>query len=110
MEIQQALEEFLEAIKSSEAFKDYQYQKQRVKKYSGLAERINEFRKRRYEFQNYAGDDLFEKIDDFEREFKDFEEDPVVREYLAAELEICRRIQEVNAAITDLIDIDMDLL
>ncbi|MGN0308120.1 MAG: YlbF family regulator [Lachnospiraceae bacterium] len=110
MELQQALEQFLEAIKSSEAYKDYEYQKQRIKKYPGLSERINEFRKRRFEFQNYEGDDLFEKIDEFEKEFNNFEEEPVVREYLAAELEICRRIQEINAAITDVIDIDMDLL
>ena len=63
----------------------------------------------RFEFQNYDGDDLFEKIDEFEKEFKDFEEEPIVREYLAAELEICRRIQEINASITDVVDIDMDI-
>ena len=44
-----------------------------------------------------------------EKEFKDFEEEPIVREYLAAELEICRRIQEINASITDVVDIDMDI-
>jgi len=110
MEIQQALEQFLEAFKSSDAFKEYQLQRERVKRYPGLAERINEFRKKRFEFQNYDGDDLFEKIDEFEKEFKDFEEEPVVREYLAAELEICRKIQEINVAITDVVDIDMDLV
>lgn len=103
MEIQQALEELLEALKSSDSFRNYQLQKERVKGYPGLVERINEFRKKRFEFQNYDGDDLFEK------EFKDFEEEPIVREYLAAELEICRRIQEINASITDVVDIDMDI-
>ena len=110
MEIQQALEEFLNALRASEAYKDYEYQKARVKRYPGLAERINEFRKRRFEFQHYEGDDLFEKIDEFEREYQNFEEEPVVRDYLAAELEICRRIQEINAAIADIVDIDMDQL
>ena len=109
MEIQQALEELLEALKSSDSFRNYQLQKERVKGYPGLVERINEFRKKRFEFQNYDGDDLFEKIDEFEKEFKDFEEEPIVREYLAAELEICRRIQEINASITDVVDIDMDM-
>ena len=110
MEIKQALEQLLEALKYSEAFQNYECQKERVKKYPGLSERINEFRKRRFEFQSYDGDDLFERIDEFEKEFKNFEEEPVVREYLAAELEVCRRIQEINAAITDVVDIDMDLL
>lgn len=107
MEIKKALEEFLEALKNSEAYRDYEYQRERVKKYPGLSEKINEFRKRRFEFQNYDGDDLFDKIDEFEKEFKDFEEEPVAREYLSAELEICRRIQEINAAITDVIDIEI---
>lgn len=108
MEIEQALGQYLEAFMASEAFKNYNYQKERVKRIPGLTERINEFRKKRFEFQNYEGDDLFEKTDEFEKEYKIFQEEPVVREYLAAELEICRRIQELNAAITGIVDIDMD--
>jgi hypothetical protein len=33
-----------------------------------------------------------------------------VREYLAAELEICRLVQEINDAIIDLVDIDMEIM
>ena len=108
MEIRKALDDFLEAIKESEAYQDYQYQKERVKRVPGLSERINDFRAQRFEFQSYQGEDLFEKVDEFERKFETFKEEPMVREYLAAELEICRIVQEINDEIVDLIDIDMD--
>jgi cell fate (sporulation/competence/biofilm development) regulator YlbF (YheA/YmcA/DUF963 family) len=107
MDVKEALEQFLRAFRESEAFRDYAYQKQRVKEIPGLADRINEFRRKRMEFQYYNGDDLFEKVDEFEREYSSFEEEPVVREYLAAELEICRQVQEINTAIAGLVDIDM---
>lgn len=106
-ELEQALAVFLEVLKASEAYQDYEYQKERVKRYAGLPEKINEFRKRRFEVQHYEGDDLFEKIDEFEQEYQNFEDEPIVRDYLAAELEICRRIQEINAAITGVVDIEL---
>lgn len=110
MEIRKAMEEFLAALKESSSYKDYHYQKERVKRVPGLADRINDFRAKRFEFQNYQGDDLFEKIDEFEREYETFQEEPMVREYLAAELEICRLVQEINDAIIDLVDIDMEIV
>ena len=82
MEIRRAMEEFLTALKESSSYKDYHYQKERVKRVPGLAERINDFRAKRFEFQNYQGDDLFEKIDEFEKQYEIFQEEPMVREYL----------------------------
>lgn len=110
MEIKRELEKFLEAFQQSSAFMDYKYQQERVKKVPGLVDRINDFRRKRFEFQSYEGKDLFEKIDEFQREYQTFKEEPLVREYLAAELEICRLVQEINLAIDDLVDIDMEIL
>ena len=110
MEIKRELETFLDALRHSSAFTDYKYQQERIKKVPGLAERINDFRRKRFEFQNYDGVDLFDKIDEFQREYQTFKEEPFVREYLAAELEICRLVQEINTAIGDLVDIDMEIL
>ena len=109
MEMRKALSQFLEELQESSAFKDYKYQKERIKKVPGMKNRINDFRKKRFEFQKYEGEDLFEKIDEFQREYQNFKEEPIVREYLAAELEICRLVQEINSAIDDLVDIDMEM-
>lgn len=109
MEMRKALSQFLEELQESSAFKDYKYQKERIKKVPGMKNRINDFRKKRFEFQKYEGEDLFEKIDEFQREYQNFKEEPIVREYLAAELEICRLVQEINSAIDELVDIDMEM-
>ena len=109
MEMKKALNQFLNELQESSAFRDYKYQKERIKKVPGMKERINDFRIKRFEFQNYEGEDLFEKIDEFEKEYQSFKEEPIVREYLAAELEICRLVQEINNAIDDLVDIDMEM-
>ena len=109
MEMKRALNQFLNELQESSAFRDYKYQKERIKKVPGMKERINDFRIKRFEFQNYEGEDLFEKIDEFQKEYQAFKEEPIVREYLAAELEICRLVQEINNAIDDLVDIDMEM-
>ena len=109
MEMRKALNQFLNELQESSAFKDYKYQKERIKKVPGMKDRINDFRAKRFEFQNYEGEDLFEKIDEFQKEYQAFKEEPIVREYLAAELEICRLVQEINHAIDDLVDIDMEM-
>ena len=107
MEIRKAMEEFLQALQESAAYRDYKYQKERVKRVPGLADRINDFRVKRFEFQSYQGEDLFEQIDEFGKKYETFQEEPMVREYLAAELEICRLVQEINDAIVELVDIDI---
>ena len=109
MEMKKALEHFLDDFQESAAFKDYKYQQKRIKKIPGMIQRINEYRARRFEFQKYTGEDLFEKIDEFQREYQQFKEEPLVREYLQAELEICRLVQEINMAIDELVDIDMEV-
>lgn len=109
MEMKKALNQFLNELQESSAFRDYKYQKERIKKVPGMKEKIYDFKVKRFEFQSYQGDDLFEKIDEFEKEYQSFKEDPFVREYLAAELEICRLVQEINSAIDELVDIDMEI-
>ena len=109
MGMRKAVNQFLNEFQNSSAFRDYKYQKERIKKVPGMKERINEFRKKRFEFQKYQGEDLFEKIDEFQREYQAFKEEPIVREYLAAELEICRLVQQIYGAIDELVDIDMEM-
>ena len=109
MEMRRAINQFLIELQESSAFRDYKYQKERIRKVPGLKERINEFRRKRFEFQKYEGEDLFEKIDEFQKEYQNFKEEPIVREYLAAELEICRLVQRIYGAIDELVDIDMEM-
>lgn len=40
-------------------------------------------------------------MDAFEREYEKFRDNPIVDDFLRAELALCRMIQEINIFITD---------
>ena len=43
---------------------------------------------------------MLEKLDAFEKEYEEFRANPLVDDFLRAELAFCRMIQEVNVWIT----------
>lgn len=107
-QLDKASREYIKAIKNTEIYKNYRIQLERIRKQPELYERVNEFRRRNFEIQNTGGvDDLFDKIDDFEREYEKFRENPIVDDFLRAELALCRMMQEIDIRITEELDFDM---
>jgi len=105
--LENATFEYVKAIKNTTVYKKYCEQLERLKKYPQQYERVNEFRRRNFEIQNTAGqDELFDKMDAFEQEFEKFREDPVVDDFLRAELAFCRMMQEINLYITEAVDFE----
>lgn len=86
-------------------------QKEQVKQYPGLKQRIDDYRKKNYRLQNEMDSDaLFDEIDRFEREYEDFRKNPVVSDFLAAELAFCRMCQEITEKISIALAEDFDYL
>ncbi|WP_303408980.1 YlbF family regulator [uncultured Duncaniella sp.] len=50
--------------------------------------------------------ELFDKMEAFEREYREFRENPAVDEFLRAELAFCRMMQEMNVLLTAEIDFE----
>lgn len=97
-----ALESFVKAIKETETCKRYYYQLEKIKKNPELFKKVNEYRMRNYEIQNTSQDhEMFEKMDAFEKEYEKFRDNPIVDDFLRAELALCRLIQEVNVYLTE---------
>lgn len=97
-----ALENFVEAVKETETCKRYYYQLGKIKKNPELFKKVNDYRMRNYEIQNTSQDhELFEKMDAFEKEYEKFRDNPIVDDFLRAELALCRLIQEVNVYLTE---------
>ncbi len=103
--MEQALQAYIEKILDSEEYHEYVIQKERVKQYPELKKQIDEFRARNYEMQT-SKEMVFEKIEAFEREYMDFRENPLVEDFLAAELAFCRMMQKANGRIMEAIDFD----
>lgn len=97
--LDRATDYFIEAILASEIYRNYRIELEKVRRVPELKEQIDEFRKRNFELQLNMDTD-FEKLDRFEKEYENFREDPMVADFLAAELDLCRMMQRINLRIT----------
>jgi len=96
---------YVEAVKDTDIYKKYRCQLDILKKDPELYEKVNEFRRRNYEIQNTSRvDELFDKMEAFEKEYARFREDPVVDDFLRSELAFCRLMQELDLFITGELD------
>ena len=107
MEVQEALEQLAQAVKESEVYREYRRQSERVDNAGDMREKIDEYRVRNFELQNSVQtEDLLDKLDDFEREYEKFREDPLVEEFLDAELAFCRMMQEIDVKLAEALDFE----
>lgn len=98
--LEMALEEMTAAVLDSPEYKEYDLQRNRVKEVPGLKARIDEFRERNFLLQ-ISDDNAFDKMEQFEKEYSNFREEPLVSEFLAAELAFCRMMQDINLHLTE---------
>lgn len=103
--INEKVEELLSALRESEEYRSFQEAEREVQKVPGLAERIREFCWKNYELQNSGIEDLYERLDEFSAQYREFRRNPVVEQYLEHELRMCRILQEINARIMGVVDL-----
>ena len=97
--LETATENYIAAILESDVYRTYRAELDKVKQYPELKAQIDDFRRRNYEFQSSPDSD-FDKLDRFEKEYENFRENPLVADFLAAELDFCRMMQRLNTYIT----------
>lgn len=98
---------FVAQIRQTDIYREYDLQRAKLKKQPVLFEKIKEYRRKSFELQNSVqGDELFDRMIEFEKEYEKFRENPLVDDYLQAELAFCRMIQNVNMQITAELDFE----
>ena len=108
-EIMEATKKFAAVIRESDTYREYLDQREKIKKQPELYDKVNEFRQRNFDLQNeYDSEDLFDRMEAFEQEYMKFRENPLVEDFLRAELAFCRMMQEVNILITAEIDFEYE--
>ncbi|MCI8532559.1 MAG: YlbF family regulator [Lachnospiraceae bacterium] len=103
--INDKVEELVSAIQESTEYQNFQEAEREVRKVPGLAEKIREFCWKNYELQNSDADDLYERLEEFSAQYKDFRRNPVVERYLEHELRMCRILQEIHARLAGSVDL-----
>lgn len=107
IDIEQATKEFAHLLMKSSIYKEYSEQREKIRKQPEIYEKVNEFRQRNFELQNQAEDDnLLEKLESFEKEYEALRENPLVEDFLQAELAFCRMMQDVNMYLTTELDFE----
>lgn len=104
-EVDESVNNLIDTIKNSEVYLEYRKQLDLLKLNPELKRQVDEYRKRNYEMQKNDEMD-FGTLAQFQNEFKSFRENPLVDNFLAAELDFCRMMQKINFSITEAIDFE----
>lgn len=96
--LDKATEVFTRALLETEEYQNYARELARVKQYPELKAQIDDFRKRNFVMQ--SGNVNFAELDRFEAEYQTMRENPLVADFLAAEVDFCKMMQGVNLRIT----------
>lgn len=107
MDLKTSIEELKRSLLESDAFLRYQKIREEVHNYPEKEHRLHEFRRKNYFLQNSREQiDLFTEADRLEQEYADVYKDPLLGEFLAAEVAVCRIIQQVNQELIGCLDFE----
>lgn len=105
--ITERLHALTDAMRNTVDYQSYRKLEAELDKDKELKKRVDEFRLRNFSLQKKDDVDLFDAVDDIDREFGELRKNPVVEEYLEAELSVCRMIQKVFEAINHEVKVDV---
>ena len=97
-----AIENLLIALKQTEEYTEYQNQLGKINMQPDLRKQVDAYRNENFELQNSTPqDELMQKMEQFEEKYQTFRENPLVNDFLAAELAFVRKMQEVTLKIME---------
>ena len=106
-EVMEAAKKLAQIIRDTDVYQEYLRQREALKQQPELYAQVNEYRQKNFEIQNESeGTELFDRMEAFEREYREFRENPAVDDFLRTELAFCRMMQEMNVLLTAEIDFE----
>ena len=106
-QIDERLKDLIGAIRESNEFRRYQEAKNKLHENPELEEVVHNFRKKNYQIQNSGNVNLFDEVDKLERENSSIRRNPVVEEYMSAEIAFCRVVQNINWTLIEGLDFEV---
>ena len=101
------IEHFVDAIKATKEYREYQEEKEKVRQWPELKEQIDDFRRKHVKIQQITDENrLLEEMEKFENQYEKFREDKRVHDFLEKELAFCRMMQYVNNGIMEALDFE----
>lgn len=107
--IKSCTQELIKAILGSEEYLQYCEIRDKVREDPELRRNINDFRLHVFEVQNSQEPlDMYEQQERLCREYEEFRKNPIVNDYLQAELRICRTLQKITTDVAESVDLDAE--
>ena len=105
--VEAALEELVTAINESPEYREYSKQKELMRQHPDLKEKLDIYRREKYELQTSASsDELFDRTEELTGKSEELRKNPLMGLFLDAELDFCRMIQQVNNAIVEAVEFE----
>lgn len=106
-EVARCTEALVQALLNSEEYKSYLKYQEELNQKPDLRNQIDEYRIKNFYLQNQEGVDLFDAVDQLDREYEQLRRDAFVNAYLEAELSVCRMMQNIQKTITENLSISV---
>ena len=107
--IENCTQALVEAIRNSDEYKEFEENKVRMKEHPELRAQMDEFRKKMYLLQNSDSSiDLLEEMSSLFKERQELYKNPLIADYLASEIHMCRIIQRVSMEIFGLANVEIE--
>ncbi len=103
-------EEFKQTIMESEEYQKYDMYRRLLNETPELKDRINEFRKANISLQMEGNAQNRDEVQRLSAEYNDAMTSSVVREFLNAELILCKMLQQINLMLISDIELELDFL
>ncbi len=99
----------IDAILESDEYTRFCELRDQVREQPELRAQINSFRQHVFEVQNSREPlDMYGEQERLYRNFEEFRKNPLVNDFLEAELRVCRILQRITTDIAAAIDLDAD--
>ena len=106
-EVRRRLDDLLQALRSSEECRQFTEARARLNEEPKKRRKTDEFRRRNFLYQNSEEHDLEQEQVEMYREREKLRRDPVIDDYLNAELVFCRMLRQIGLEIMNAEDLDL---
>lgn len=106
-EIDEEVTKLIQVVKESKTYKEYDKQKNRLRENEELKAQVDQYRKENFMLQAESNDpNIKYRLEEFADRYADFLDDPRVSEFLDAENDLCRMMQELTDRVIASLDFD----
>lgn len=98
--IQRCVDELIEEIREGSTYQKYISCEKKLHDHPDLLKKVDEMRVAAYCLNNEeSSSDIYVQIEQYEQKFHEYRKNPLINEFLEAELDVCKMLQRIGMCI-----------